>query len=109
MEGGEDFGWISLLQRRADYVRKAAAGAKSADVTKEYEELASLYEDVMERAMKPGNTSEARNELVRYLQMRSAQFLRDSHGDPGKRGDDLKYLAGIFGAEAARLKNDGVR
>ncbi|HWG80382.1 MAG TPA: hypothetical protein VN681_11440 [Stellaceae bacterium] len=107
MEGG-DFGWISLLQVRADFARKAAANARTPEIGKEFEDLAALYQEMMDHAGS-GDAAEAKGELLRYLQSRAAHFLREARDLTGKAGDDLKYLAGVFGAEASRVQNHAVR
>ncbi|MGO8920043.1 MAG: hypothetical protein ACLQJR_29435 [Stellaceae bacterium] len=114
METGVDFGWMSLLQRRADYARKTAASARTPAIAKEFEELAALYDTLMEGQTPAGAKSitptDPKGGLIRHLQARAVQFLMDARGISDKaRADDLRYLGGVFGAEAARLKNDGVR
>lgn len=114
MEAGVDFAWMSLLQRHADYARKAVAAARSPEIAKEFEELAALYEALMEGEV-PGTAkaiarSEPKDGLIRHLQARASQLLMDARSIADKkRADDLRYIAGVYGAEAARLKNDGVR
>jgi hypothetical protein len=44
------FGWLSQLQKRADYARKSALGARTATIAKELAELAALYDGVAGRA-----------------------------------------------------------
>ncbi len=110
----EDFGWISLLQRRADYARKSVSSARTPEIAKEFEELAALYEALMEGEVPATAKAIARAEpktgLIQHLQARGNQLLMDARGVVDKkRADDLRYLAGVYGAEAARLKNDGVR
>jgi len=107
MEGG-DFGWVSLLQVRADYVRKAATNARTPNIGKEFEELASVYQEMMDHA-DTSDAAEAKGKLTRYLLSRAAHFLREARSLTGKAGDDLKYLAGVFGAEASRVQNHLVR
>ena len=107
MEGGE-FGWISLLQVRADFARKTAAHARTPEIAKEFEDLAALYQEMMEHAGS-GDAAEAKGELLRYLHSRAAHFLREARDITGKAGDDLKYLAAAFGAEASRVQNHLVR
>lgn len=114
MEGGVNFGWLSLLQRRADYARKVAAAARSPAVAKEFEDLATLYDGLMEGRPPAGANSFAQSDpkhsLIRHLQARASQLLMDARSIADKtRADDLKYLAGVFGAEAARVKNDDMR
>jgi ElaB/YqjD/DUF883 family membrane-anchored ribosome-binding protein len=105
---GEDFGWVSLLQVRADYAQKAAANARTPEIAKEFEELAAVYLEMMEHAAS-GNAAEAKDELLRHLQGRAHHFLMEARNRTGKVGDDLKYLAGVFGAEASRVQNHAVR
>lgn len=122
MEATGDFAWLSLLQRRADYARKAAIGARTPNIAKELSELAALYDDVagraeveaarpaaggIDRRVPRGNTQD---ELVRHLLSRSHDFLAKARtlSDKG-RAEELKYLAGVYGAEAARLKNNRMR
>lgn len=113
MEADVDFGWVSLLQKRADYARKSAASARTPEIAKEFEDLAGLYETLMEGQI-PGSKYfiqvDPKIGLLRHLQARANQLLGDARtlADRG-RADDLRYLAGVYGAEAARLKNDGVR
>ncbi|HXY98541.1 MAG TPA: hypothetical protein VEI03_00985 [Stellaceae bacterium] len=113
MEAGVDFGWMSLLQRRADYARKTAASARTPGIAKEFEDLTALYEKLMEGRVPaaPAFTSgDPKSGLIRHLQARASQFLMDARSIADKaRADELRYLAGVFGAEAARLKNDAVR
>ncbi len=99
-----DFGWLSILQKRADFARKSAASARSPDVAQEFEELAALYQEAMDAQSTP--PEQAKDDIIRHLQSRSSQFLMEARGlaDQG-RADKLKFLAGAFGAEAARLKN----
>jgi hypothetical protein len=111
MEQADSFGWLSLLQRRADYARKAAASARTPDIAHEFEELAALYEEAMEAQHTP--PAEAKDEIVKHLYSRANQFLMEARkltaNTQAKRADSLKYLAGVFGAEASRLKNDATR
>jgi hypothetical protein len=114
MQAGVDFVWMSLLQRRADYARKTAASARTPGITKEFEELAVLYETLMEGQTPPGTKTfgqaDPKSGLIQHLQSRASQLLMDARGVTDKaRADELHYLAGVFGAEAARIKNDGVR
>jgi hypothetical protein len=110
MEDGVDFALMSLLQRRADYARKSVSTARTPEIAKEFEQLAALYETLMEGEVPATAKAIARAEiktgLIQHLQTRSGQLLMDARGiaDP-KRADDLRYLAGVYGAEAARLKN----
>jgi hypothetical protein len=116
---GGDFAWLSLLQRRADYARRAASTAHTPGIAKAFEELAELYDGIAGRAeaqpersaMRPGiSRSDAMSDLVKLLQSRSHQFLREARGmTDQKHAEELKFLAGAFGAEAARLKNDSMR
>ncbi len=113
MEAGVDGGWMSLLQRRADYARRTAASARTPSIAKEFEELVALYDTLMEGLI-PGAKSFAQGDpksgLIRYLQARASQFLMDARTIGDKtRADELRYLAGVMGAEAARFKNDSVR
>jgi hypothetical protein len=114
MEAGVDLGWMSLLQRRADYARKTATSARTPGIAKEFEELAALYDTLMEGGVPAGATTfgeaDPKTGLIRHLQARASRFLMDARAISDKiRADELRYLAGVFGAEAARLKNDGVR
>ncbi len=114
MEAGINFGWMSLLQRRADYARKTAASARTPGIAKEFEELAALYETLMEGQTLPGlktfGEADPKSGLIHHLQSRASQLLMEARGVTDKgRADELHYLAGVFGAEAARIKNDGVR
>ncbi len=114
-----DFGWLSLLQRRADFVRKAAAGARSPGVAKEFEELAQLYDGIAGRAEaeaarqagdKVAWRADPKSTLIKHLLSRSHEFLSQARTVKDKaRAEELKYLSGAYGAEAARIKNDGVR
>jgi hypothetical protein len=108
MESGGEFQWMSLLQRRADFARKSAAGARTPNIAREFEELAAIYSEAMEaRHTLP---SDAKDEIVRYLYARANQFLGEARSltsrSDAARADELKFLAGAFGAEASRLKND---
>jgi hypothetical protein len=114
MEAEVDFGWVSLLQKRADYARKSAASARSQFSAKELEDLAAVYATLMEGKIPTGAKSitlgNPRSGLIRHLQTRASQYLMDARTIKDKaRADDLRYLAGVFGAEAVRLKNDSVR
>lgn len=114
MEAGVDFGWMSLLQRRADYARKAAGSARTPDIAKEFEELAALYDQLMEGQIPTGvksfSPTDPKGGLIRHLQARASQLMMDARATTDKRrADDLHYLSGVFGAEAARFKNDSVR
>jgi hypothetical protein len=122
MDTTGDFAWLSLLQRRADYARKAATGARTPNIAKELSELAALYDDIagraeveaarpavggIDRRVARGN---AQDELVRHLLSRSHDFLAKARSLTDKgRAEELKYLAGVYGAEAARLKTDRMR
>lgn len=99
-----DFGWLSILQKRADFARKSAEKARSPEIAHEFEELAALYQEAMDAQKTP--PEQAKDDIIRYLQTRSHEFLLDARGlaDEG-RADRLKFLAGVFGAEAARLRN----
>jgi hypothetical protein len=118
MESAGDFAWLSVLQRRAEYARKAAAGARSAAVAKEFEALAALYDGVAGRtdpltppeARQIAGRKDPRGELIKRLQSRAHELLMEARTvTDRRRSDDLKYLSGAFGAEAARLKNDNMR
>ena len=119
MDASEYFGWLSLLQRRADYARKAAGEARTPAIAEELKELASLYDDTAGRVEEDAARApkdrriareDSRNELVTYLQSRSHAFLSQARGLVDlKRADELKHIAGIYGAEAARLKSGEVR
>jgi len=114
MEAGVDFGWMSLLQRRADYARKTAASARTPEIGKQFEELAALYESLMEGQVPLGVKAFAKGDpksnLIRHLQSRASQLMLEARATTDKkRADDLHYIAGVFGAEAARFKNDGTR
>jgi predicted kinase len=102
---------MSLLQRRADFARKAAEGARSPTVAHEFEELAAVYNGAMEA--KHTQPEDAKSDILRHLHLRANQFLTEARGltsrSDSARADELKYLAGAFGAEASRLKNDAVR
>ena len=121
MDTSGDFAWLSLLQRRADYARKVASGARTPSIAKELSELASLYDDIAGRAEveaanpnqamdRRGTRGNAQDELIHYLQSRSHDFLAKARTLSDKaRAEELKYLAGVYGAEAARLKTDRMR
>jgi putative protein kinase ArgK-like GTPase of G3E family len=118
MNGTADFALFSLLQKRVEFARKSAASARSETVAKEFEGMADLYEEVLGRAgasaaapAKPSvSRSDPKSDLVRILQSRAAEFLTKARTVTDKlRADELKYLAGAYGAEAARLKNEGMR
>ena len=113
-----DFAWLSLLQRRAEYARKAAANARSTAVAKEFGDLASLYDGIAGRAdvatppeaRQIGSRKDPKGELIKHLQGRAHQLLMEARTvTDRRRADDLKYLSGAYGAEAARLKNDTMR
>jgi hypothetical protein len=109
-----DFAWLSQLQKRADYARKSAQGARTHRIAQELAELASLYDGVAGRA----ETEVARHAtdkrrapradkdgLICHLMSRSHELLGHARNlSDKKHADDLKYLAGVYGAEAARLK-----
>ena len=118
MDARGDFAWLSLLQRRAEYARKAAASARSEAVAKEFAELAALYDGIAGRtqaetpseAKQIGKHEDAKTDLIKHLQARAHRFMLEARGvNDRKRADDLKYLSGAFGAEAVRLKNDNMR
>jgi hypothetical protein len=116
MESAGDFAWLSLLQRRADYARKSAAGARTPGIAKELGELAELYDGASGRAEAeaPANDRRApprdKDGLVQHLMSRSHELLGQARNLSDKnRADELKYLAGVYGAEAARLKTDKLR
>ena len=109
------FGWLSQLQKRADYARKSALGARTSTIAKELAELAALYDGVAGRAEAEaeGAATERRrvapsadkDGLIRRLMSRSHELLSQArHLSDRNRADELKYLAGVYGAEAARLK-----
>ncbi len=110
---------MSLLQKRADYARRAAAGARSEKVAKEFEELAQLYDGIAGRAEaeaarqsgdKAAWRADPKSTLIKHLLARSHDFLSQARAVKDKvRADELKYLSGAYGAEAARIKNDGIR
>jgi len=114
-----DFGWLSLLQRRADFIRRSAAGARSPGIAKEFEELAALYDGVAGRAEaeaarqagdKAAWRSDPKSTLIKHLLSRSHDFLSQARNTKDKaRAEELKYLSGAYGAEASRIKNDGIR
>lgn len=118
MNSEGNFGWLSLLQRRAEYARKAAAGARSAAVTKEFEDLAALYDGIAGRtdtatapeARQIAGRKDPRGELIKHLQSRAHLLMMEARTvTDRRRSDDLRYLSGAYGAEAARLKNDTMR
>jgi hypothetical protein len=122
MDTSGDFAWLSLLQRRADYTRKVATSARTPNIAKELSELAALYDDVAGRAeVEAGHPAvggidrraargNAQDELVRHLLSRSHDFLSKARTLTDKgRAEEFKYLAGVYGAEAARLKTDRMR
>ena len=118
MEAAGDFAWLSVLQRRAEYARKAAAGARSAAVAKEFEELAALYDGIAGRAdaatppeaRQIGSRKDPKGGLIKHLQSRAHELMMEARTVTDRRkADDLKYLSGAYGAEAARLKNDNMR
>jgi hypothetical protein len=111
--------WVSLLQRRVSLARRSALAAPTPHIAKELAELAALYEGVAGRAeaeaehhvtaiprMLPGD---CKSDLVRVLMSRSNKLIEQANNlsDP-RRADELKYLAGVYGAEAARLKTDRI-
>ena len=109
------FGWLSQLQKRADYARKSALAARTASIAKELAELAALYDGVAGRAEAEAGGALTdqrrvpppadRDGLVRHLMSRSYELLSEArHLGDLKRADELKHLAGVYGAEAARLK-----
>jgi hypothetical protein len=112
MEPEVDFAWVSLLQRRADYARKSAESARTPEIANEFEQLAALYLALMNGEV-PGNAKaiargEPKSGLIQYLQTRGHQLLMDARSIADKkRADDIRYLAGVYGAEASRLKNSG--
>jgi hypothetical protein len=118
MDTSGDFAWLSLLQRRADYARKVASGARTPSIAKELSELAALYDDIAGRAEvdaasaadRRGTRGNAQDELIHHLLSRSHDFLAKARTLSDKaRAEELKYLAGVYGAEAARLKTDRMR
>lgn len=118
MQAEGDFAWLSLLQRRAEFARKSAGGARSPAVAKELNQLAQLYDAIAgraEAAMSPearqiGGRSDPKGDLIKHLQARANQLMMEARTvSDRKRADELKYLSGAYGAEAVRLKNDGMR
>lgn len=114
MDTGIDFGWMSLLQKRTDYVRKMVTTARTPEIAKEFEELAELYQTLMDgqtpMLAKYFLQMEPKIALLHHLQARASQLLADAREIADKGwADDLRYLAGVYGAEAARFKNGGVR
>jgi hypothetical protein len=118
MQSDGDFAWLSLLQRRAEFARKSAAGARSAAVAKELNALAQLYDAIAGRAdaaVSPaarqiGSKNDPKGDLIKHLQARANQLLMEARTvTDRKRSDELKYLSGAYGAEAVRLKNDNMR
>jgi hypothetical protein len=117
-----DFAWLSQLQRRADYARKSALGARTPAIARELAELAALYDSVAGRteveaereASRKGaallRVDEGKDDLIRHLMSRAAGLLVEARNQSDeKRADELKYLAGVYGAEAARLKTNSMR
>lgn len=118
MDSAGDFAWQSLLQKRADYARKSAASATTPGVAKELGELAALYDGIAGRAeanvRQGANDRRAPNDgkdnLIQQLMSRSHELLGQARNlSDKKRADELKYLAGVYGAEAARIKTDRMR
>jgi hypothetical protein len=109
-----DFAWLSLLQKRADYARKSAQGARTDHIAQELSALASLYDGVAGRANaevqrlatdKGRAPPSDKDGLIRHLMSRSHELLGQARNlNDKKYADELKYLAGVYGAEAARLK-----
>jgi len=107
-----DFAWLSLLQHRASLARRSASAAPTPHIAKELAELAALYEGIGCRAEAEADhqlTAIGKSDLVRELMSRSNKLLEQANNlsDP-RRADELKYLAGVYGAEAARLKTDRI-
>jgi hypothetical protein len=114
-----DFVWLSLLQRRAALARRSALAAPTPNIAKELAELAALYEGFACRAEAEAEhqvkaigqvlPSDGKSDPVRDLMSRSNKLLEQAKNvsDP-RRADELKYLAGVYGAEAARLKTDRI-
>lgn len=112
-----DFDWLSLLQRRASLARRSALAAPTPHIAKELAELAALYEaaaccaegEAKHQVMRRMLQSEGKSDLVRDLMSRSNKLLEQAKNlnDP-RRADELKYLAGVYAAEAARLKTDRI-
>lgn len=119
MDEGVDFAWLSLLQKRADYARKAAASARTEFLAEELQEMAAFYDGIAGRAEanaaraaldKSVVRSDPKVALIKHLQTKSHEFLSKARTvKDKKRADELKYLSGAYGAEAARVKNDGLR
>jgi hypothetical protein len=115
----EDFAWLSLLQKRADYARKSAAGARTPGIAKGLGELAALYDGIagraeadFEKSSSDGSSAprDGRDILIQQLMSRSLELLSQARNPSDKkRADELKYLAGVYGAEAARIKTDRMR
>jgi hypothetical protein len=109
-----DLAWHSQLQKRADYARKSAQGARTDRIAQELAELAALYDGVAggaEAAVERFATDTRRappsdkDGLIRHLMSRSHELLGQARNLSDKtHADELKYLAGVYGAEAARLK-----
>ncbi len=109
-----DFAWLSQLQKRADYARKSAQGARTDRIAQELAELAALYDGVAGRAEaeldrvatdKKRAPPSDKDGLIRHLMSRSHELLGKARNLSDKKlADELKYLAGVYGAEAARLK-----
>jgi hypothetical protein len=105
--------WISLLQRRAEHLRQSAAAARTPYIAQELGELALIYADAATRAetqppppVAPHLRPDPRAELIQHLKHRGNQFLVRARTDP-PRAEELKFLAGAFGAEAVRLRANG--
>ena len=118
MGSDSEFAWLSLLQRRAEFARKSAASARSDAVAKEFNALAALYDAIAGRAdasASPearviGSRHDPKGDLIKHLQSRASELMMQARTvTDRKKADDLKYLSGAYGAEAARLKNDGIR
>jgi hypothetical protein len=98
-----------------------ALGARTPAIARELAELAALYDSVAGRTKAEAERhasgkrrplvrgSEGKDGLIRHLMSRAAELLVEARnlGDE-KRADELKYLAGVYGAEAVRLKTNSM-
>jgi hypothetical protein len=100
------------IAAQASLARRSALAAPTPHIANELAELAALYEGVACRAEAEAEhqmKAIGKSDLVRDLMSRSNKLLEQAKNlsDP-RRADELKYLAGVYGAEAARLKTDGI-
>jgi len=102
--------WVAVLRRRAEQMRKSAETARTPFIAEELGELAQIYDDAAIRAetqpplpIAPHMRPDPRAEMIQYVQHRAHLYLVQSRTNL-RQAEELKFLSGAFGAEAARLR-----